>query len=283
MKLIKITLCEPKGKPSRFASVIEYRTERLKIRTHLSSMCMVLNYACEEHKKGKVKNMKNYDYEKFYNIAEYGNENWKGCFTPREVAQNAFDYLCEFNTSVENGEPTQIIQELYNLLVEDGSEECLDWAYFLTSEIGLLDMDYMDYLETDREVIEKFIEDAKEVKKVDDIPEMVGILYKHSNGDLGVWQLDLPETTIDKIENILDEYRHRGCSVRGTKSEIAKEFSNETVEDLSESYGVIDLLTAAIMRNNDLSYDEASEIALRLNSSDYIFDRLIDEFIEEEE
>jgi len=57
----------------------------------------------------------------------------------------------------------------------------------------------------------------------------------------------------------------------------------KTIQKLSEEYGVIDLLTAAIMRNNNLSYNEASDIALRLNSSDYIFDRLIDEFIEEEQ
>jgi len=25
-------------------------------------------------------------YEDFYDIAEYGNANWKGCFTPREIA-----------------------------------------------------------------------------------------------------------------------------------------------------------------------------------------------------
>ena len=38
-------------------------------------------------------------YDNFYTIAEYGNENWKGSFTPREVANNAYDYLCEYQAS----------------------------------------------------------------------------------------------------------------------------------------------------------------------------------------
>ena len=97
------------------------------------------------------------DFENFYDIAEYGNENWKGSFTSREIAQNAYDYLSEFNVSVERGEPTEIIKELYKLLVEDGSEECLDWAYEIANGIGLIDMDFMDYMETDPELIAKFI------------------------------------------------------------------------------------------------------------------------------
>lgn len=111
-----------------------------------------------------------------------------------------------------------------------------------------------------------------------------GIIFEHGSDDYGLWEgFVLSKEDENAIQTILSKYDTEGCSVRGTKSEIAKEFSNETVEDLSESYGVIDLLIAAIMRNNNLSYEKASEIALRLNSSDYIFDRLIDEFIEEEE
>lgn len=53
------------------------------------------------------------------------------------------------------------------------------------------------------------------------------------------------------------------------------------ITELSKKYGSIYLLTAAIMRNNNLSYEKASEIAERLNSSDYLFDRLIDDILEE--
>lgn len=98
------------------------------------------------------------DYSFFYTIAEYGNENWKGSFSPKEVACNAYDYLCEFNSSKENEIPTETIKELYSLLVEDGSEECLNWAYTLATELNLIDMDYLDYMETDPEIIRKFLE-----------------------------------------------------------------------------------------------------------------------------
>lgn len=35
------------------------------------------------------------EYGDFYDIAEYGNANWKGNFTPKEIACNAYDYLVE--------------------------------------------------------------------------------------------------------------------------------------------------------------------------------------------
>ena len=58
-----------------------------------------------------------------YLIAEYGNENWKGSFTPREIADNAYDYLCEFQASKANNEPTEIIKTLCSLLVENGKKK----------------------------------------------------------------------------------------------------------------------------------------------------------------
>lgn len=57
--------------------------------------------------------------------------------------------------------------------------------------------------------------------------------------------------------------------------------TKEEIERISEEFGVISLLTAAIMRNNKLDFERASEISERLNSSDYLFDRLIDELLEE--
>ena len=93
----------------------------------------------------------------FYHIATYGNEMWKGCFTPEEIAQNAFDYYTEFQWSKENEMVAYTIQELAKLLATDGSDECKDWLYEMATELGLLDMDFMDYMETDTEIITKFI------------------------------------------------------------------------------------------------------------------------------
>lgn len=98
------------------------------------------------------------DFEFFYNIASYGSENWKGNFSPREIACNAYCCLCEFQTSKETETPTQIMKFLYELLVEDGTETALDWAYEIASELGLIDMDYMDYMETDTALIKHLLE-----------------------------------------------------------------------------------------------------------------------------
>ena len=70
-------------------------------------------------------------YDDFYTIAEYGNENWKGYFTPREIANNAYDYLCEYQASKIKGKPTRTMIELCKLICED--------------------MDYADYAEIQEE------------------------------------------------------------------------------------------------------------------------------------
>ena len=71
------------------------------------------------------------EFNDFYTIAEYGNENWKGSFTPREIACNAYDYLCEYRYSVAKGKPTRTMIELCKLICED--------------------MDYADYAEIQEE------------------------------------------------------------------------------------------------------------------------------------
>ena len=77
------------------------------------------------------------EYIDFYDIAEYGNANWKGSFTPREIACNAYDYLCSFRYSKMTNEPAHTIKELLKLLKEDGSEECLEWVERIEEEIGV--------------------------------------------------------------------------------------------------------------------------------------------------
>ena len=89
------------------------------------------------------------DYEFFYNIADYGNANWKGNFTAKEIACNAYDYLVEFEKSKNDEKPTPTIEELAKLLAEDGSEECKEWLYRMVDELGLSDMDWQDDLDTD--------------------------------------------------------------------------------------------------------------------------------------
>ena len=60
------------------------------------------------------------EYTDFYDIAEYGNEHWKGSFTPREIACNAYEYKAEYDYSIcspfvhftEEGITCQIIIQL---------------------------------------------------------------------------------------------------------------------------------------------------------------------------
>ena len=84
------------------------------------------------------------DYADFYNIAEYGNENWKGNFSQREIANNAYDYKVEYDYSIEQGKPTHTMIELCKLICED--------------------MDYADYAE-----IQRKSEDALTVEQMKQI------------------------------------------------------------------------------------------------------------------
>lgn len=67
------------------------------------------------------------EFEDFYELAEYGNLNWKGSYTHKEVACNAHTYTMEWEESKRTGKYTDTITELIRLLKEDGTEECLEW------------------------------------------------------------------------------------------------------------------------------------------------------------
>ena len=75
------------------------------------------------------------EYLDFYDIAVYGNEVGKGKFTQREIAANAYEYLCEFEDSKAKKRLNNAMLVLVELLNQDGSEECLYWAEQIESEI----------------------------------------------------------------------------------------------------------------------------------------------------
>lgn len=76
-------------------------------------------------------------YSDFYDIAEYQNETQRAKFTPKEIAENAYDYLCEFQESMQKPKVTHAIQELLELLDEDGSETALEYANMIRYELKL--------------------------------------------------------------------------------------------------------------------------------------------------
>ena len=93
-------------------------------------------------------------YEDFLRIAEYGNKNWKGSFTKEEVEQNAEIYYADFLWSKENETISETIKTLAKNLADDvrempDLEEPKQWVYQIAEELGLIDMDCNDYLNTD--------------------------------------------------------------------------------------------------------------------------------------
>lgn len=54
----------------------------------------------------------------WYDVAEYGNVSWNGGFTPREIAENAYEYMIEYVTSI-NSDVTPAIDTLLHLLHTD--------------------------------------------------------------------------------------------------------------------------------------------------------------------
>ena len=82
------------------------------------------------------------DFREFYRIADYANMNWKGGFAPIEIAENAYNYLCDFEWSKENGKVANSIMTLLTNLDEDiaNGEELEDvryWTSEIRKELGL--------------------------------------------------------------------------------------------------------------------------------------------------
>lgn len=76
------------------------------------------------------------DYREFYLIADYANTHWKGGFAPIEIAENAYNYLCDFEWSKENGKVANSIKTLLSNLDEDiANGEDLEDVRYWTSEI----------------------------------------------------------------------------------------------------------------------------------------------------
>ena len=103
------------------------------------------------------------EYEDFLRIAEYGNTNWKGSFTTQEVRRNAEIYFADFLWSKANDTISETIKSLCRNLADDlkampDLEEPKHWLYQMADELGLIDMDYADHLETD-EWLAEFIQE----------------------------------------------------------------------------------------------------------------------------
>ena len=86
-------------------------------------------------------------FEDFYKLAEYGNEHWKGNFTPLEIACNAYDYKSEYDYSIEHNKPTHTMIELCKLLIEDMDSS--DYTDTLEESENALTVEDMEKIITD--------------------------------------------------------------------------------------------------------------------------------------
>lgn len=76
------------------------------------------------------------DYEFWYDLASYANGAWKGSFTPKEVATNAYNYCTSWSYGWEtDGKVSDIIVDLMLMLTEDGSEEANEFLEKIRTEI----------------------------------------------------------------------------------------------------------------------------------------------------
>ena len=57
-------------------------------------------------------------------------------------------------------------------------------------------------------------------------PRICAIIFEHGNDDYGIWEgFHLSEEDENAIQQILMKYETEGCSLRGTRKEIANEFA----------------------------------------------------------
>ncbi len=162
------------------------------------------------------------EYSDFYNISEYLNEINRDVFTARETAEAAYTYYADFQWSKENGKIAHNIKELAKLLAEDECDECKDWLYEMAKELDLLDMDFMDYMESDEDIVSRFF--VEKEKQTENEVRISGIIFKHGADDYGLWEgFVLSKEDEKAIWKILQKYDTEGCSVRGTRKEIADE------------------------------------------------------------
>lgn len=77
-------------------------------------------------------------YTFWYDVAEYGNANWKGSFTSKEIAENAYEYLCEWETTLKECKVSSGIDTLMHQLHEDycnGNIEALQLLDTIVDEL----------------------------------------------------------------------------------------------------------------------------------------------------
>ena len=55
--------------------------------------------------------------------------------------------------------------------------------------------------------------------------KLVAVVHRLDDGNYSLWQLDMPESALDEIQQILDRYDTCGCSICGSVEDIIDELT----------------------------------------------------------
>lgn len=76
----------------------------------------------------------------FLDLAEYGNNAWKGSYTKREIIKNASNYYSDYQWSKRNGKTTEMIRFLIDQLSYDylsGERQVVSWLKTMLHELKI--------------------------------------------------------------------------------------------------------------------------------------------------
>lgn len=85
------------------------------------------------------------DFGFWYDVAVYGNANWKGDFTAKEIATNAYDYLWDWEYTLKESEVAPGLDTLMHQLHEDycnGSKEAINLLETIVDELKYNDIEW---------------------------------------------------------------------------------------------------------------------------------------------
>lgn len=152
--------------------------------------------------------------------------------SPREMAEKLMEFIRDFSDDEkEMAEETDYVAELFEKLQKSEEYNAL---------VHRFDLMFM---------YEQF---KLEDKPVMDGVTIEGVLFKHGTADYGLWEgFTLSEEDENAIQQILSKYDTEGCSVRGTRKEIADELGGSGQFTDDELYLLSDGMLKMIQNANE--------------------------------
>lgn len=74
----------------------------------------------------------------WWDVADYANRNWKGAFSPKDVAESGYEFLVEWEATMKSKKLSYVIDSLMEQLHEDvinGSEEAKSFMDAIDEEL----------------------------------------------------------------------------------------------------------------------------------------------------